>query len=179
LKESPSMIAPIRLKTKFILVPGPTQIPERLFLDGSFDLNSLHFTSGAVQQRVDNMSKRSKGKPNEVVSVEEAIKTDDVASQLKGNFRADNGTLTLSGIDYGLPGADVQLAGTYALEPETLDLHGKLTMQAKLSQTTTGFKSFLLKFADPLFSKGAKGTVLPIKISGSVQHPHYGLDLGH
>ena len=179
LKESPPMTAPIRLQTKFILVPGPQQIPERLFLDGSFDLNSLHFTNSAVQQRVDNMSKRSKGKPNEVVNVEEAIKTDDVASKLKGNFRVENGILTLSGIDYGLPGADVQLAGTYDLDPETLDLHGKLIMQAKLSQTTTGFKSFLLKLADPIFSKGAKGTVVPIKITGSVQHPHYGLALGH
>jgi hypothetical protein len=52
-------------------------------------------------------------------------------------------------------------------------------MQAKLSQTTTGFKSFLLRFADPIFSKGGKGAVLPIAITGSVQHPHYGLDLGH
>ena len=179
LKESPSLIAPIRLKTKFILVPGPKQIPERLFLDGYFDLNSLHFTSSAVQQKVDNMSKRSEGKPNDVVNVEEAIRTDDVASKLKGNFRVENGILTLSGIDYELPGADVLLAGTYALEPETLDLRGKLIMQAKLSQTTTGFKSFVLKFADPIFSKGAKGTVVPIKITGSVQHPHYGLNIGH
>jgi hypothetical protein len=179
MKESPPMTGPIHLKTKFILVPGPKPIPDRLNLSGSFALDSLRFTSSAVQQKVDNMSKRSEGKPNEVVKPEEATKTDDVASAMKGNFHVENGILTLSGIDFGIPGADVQLAGTYALEPETLDLHGKLTMQAKLSQTTTGFKSFLLRFADPIFSKGGKGTVLPITITGSVQHPHYGLDLGH
>jgi hypothetical protein len=98
---------------------------------------------------------------------------------MKGNFRAENGIVTLSGIDFGIPGADVQLAGTYALETETLDLSGKVTMQAKLSQTTTGVMSFLLRFADPIFSKGGKGTILPIKITGSVQDPHYGLDVGH
>ena len=179
MKESPPMTGPIRLKTKFILVPGPKQIPDRLNLNGSFELDSLHFTSSAVQQKVDNMSKRSEGKPNEVSSPEEATKTDDVASAMKGNFRVENGILTLSGLDFGIPGADVQLAGAYALAPETLDLHGKVTIQAKLSQTTTGFKSFLLKFADPIFSKGGKGTVLPIKIAGSIQHPQYGLDLGH
>jgi hypothetical protein len=43
----------------------------------------------------------------------------------------------------------------------------------------TGVKSFLLKFADPFFSKGGKGTVLPFIITGPVQHPHYGLDLHH
>ena len=179
MKGSPSMTGPIRLKTKFILVPGPKQIPDRLNLNGSFELDSLHFTSGAVQQKVDNMSKRSQGKPNEVANPQEVIRSDDVASAMKGNFRVENGILTLSGLAFGIPGAEVQLAGTYTLETETLDLHGKLTMQAKLSQTTTGFKSFLLRFADPIFSKGGKGTVLPITITGSVQHPHYGLDLGH
>jgi hypothetical protein len=179
MKASPSMTGPIRLKTKFILVPGPKQIPDRLYLNGSFDLDSLHFTSSEVQQKVDNMSKRSEGKPNEVVNPEEAIKTDDVASAMKGNFRVENGIVTLTGVNYGVPGADVHLAGTYALEPETLDLSGTVKMQAKLSQTTTGVKSFLLRFADPIFSKGSKGAVLPIKITGSVEHPQYGLDLGH
>src|SRR4029077_3754603 len=179
MKESPSITGPIRLKTKFILVPGPKQIPERLNLNGSFDLDSLHFTSGAVQQKVDNLSKRSEGKPNEVVNPAEATRTDDVASAMKGNFRVENGILTLTGLNYRVPGADVRLAGTYALEPETLDLSGTVKIQAKLSQTTTGFKSFLLKFADPIFSKGGKGAILPIRITGSVQHPHYGLELGH
>jgi AsmA-like protein len=178
MKESPSMTGPIRLKTRLNLVPGPKQIPDRLYLDGSFDLGSLHFTSSVVQQKVDNMSKRSEGKPNEVVNPEEAKKADDVASAMKGNFRVENGILTLAGLNYTVPGADVQLAGTYALETETLDLSGTVKIQAKLSQTTTGFKSFLLRFADPIFSKGDKGTVLPIKITGSVQHPHYGLALG-
>jgi hypothetical protein len=179
IKDSPSMTGPIRLKTKFILVPGPQPIPDRLRLDGSFDLSSLHFTSGAAQQKVDNMSKRSEGKPKEVVDPGDAIKTDDVASVMEGDFCVDRGILSLNALHYGIPGADVQLAGTYALEPETLDLHGKLTMQAKLSQTTSGVKSFLLKFADPFFSKGGKGTVLPIRITGSAQAPHYGVDLGH
>jgi len=179
LKDSPPMTGPIRLKTRFILVPGPKQIPDRLHLEGSFDLSSLHFTSSALQQKVDNMSKRSEGKPNEVVNPAEAIKRDDVSSRMKGQFRLGNGILSLNGLDYGIPGADVQLAGTYALEPENLDFHGKLILQAKLSQTMTGFKSFLLKFADPIFSKGGKGTVLPIKITGSVEHPHYGLEFGH
>jgi hypothetical protein len=179
LKDSPPMTGPINLKTKFILVPGPKQIPDRLHLDGFFDLSSLHFTSSLLQQKVDNMSKRSEGKPNEVVNPVEAIKTDDVASRMKGNFRLENGILSMNGLNYSLPGADVQLAGTYGLEPESLDFYGKLILQAKLSQTTTGFTSFLLKFADPIFSKGHKGTVLPIKITGSVQNPHYGLELGH
>ena len=173
------MKGPIRLHTKFILTPGPKPVPDRLDLGGSFDLSSMHFTNSGVQQKVDNMSKRSEGKPGEVVKPEDAIQADDVASAVKGNFEIGSGTLTIAGLNFSMPGTDVELDGTYSLDDETLALHGKLKMQAKLSQTTTGVKSFLLKFADPLFSKGDKGTVLPFKITGSIQHPHYGLALRH
>ena len=178
-RESPAMTGPIRFKTKFILAPGPQEIPDRLNLNGSFELGSAHFSSGAVQQKVDNLSKRSQGMPREIINPEEATSTDDVASVMKGNFRLEKGILSLAGLNFAIPGTEVQLAGTYALDPETLDLHGKVKLQSKLSQTTTGVKSFLLKFADPLFSKGGNGAVVPIQITGPVQHPHYGLELGH
>ncbi len=178
ISDSPPISGPIRLKTRLLLAPGPKQIPDRLNLNGSFELDSLHFTSSVVQQKVDNMSKRSQGKPKEVVNPAEATSADDVASAMKGNFRLENGILSLDGLTFDIPGAEVQLDGNYALDVETLDLHGKLKMQAKLSQFTTGVKSFLLRFADPIFSKGESGTVVPIKITGSVQHPQYGLDFG-
>lgn len=178
MKESPPMNGSIRLKTKLILVPGPKQIPDRIHLDGCFDLDSLRFASPAVQQKVDNLSKRGEGKPHEVVNPTEAIKTDDVASAVKGDFRVENGILTLSGLEFAMPGTDVQLSGTYSLDHESLDLRGKLQLQAKLSQTTTGIKSFLLRFADRFFSKNGKGAVVPIRITGPAQHPHYGLDFG-
>ena len=179
MRESPSMSGPVRLKTKFILTPGPQEIPDRLNLDGTFQLGSLHFSSSALQQKVDNLSKRSQGKPNEVVSPEEATGTDDVKSEMKGNFRLGKGILSLSELEFEVPAANVQLGGTYTLASEILDMHGTVKMQAKLSQTTTGFKSFLLKFADPIFSKRGSGAVVPIEITGPVQHPHYGLDLHH
>ena len=56
-KNPPAMTGPIRLKTKYVLVPGPQPIPDRLRLDGSFDLSSLRFTSSAAQQKVDNADK--------------------------------------------------------------------------------------------------------------------------
>jgi hypothetical protein len=178
-KESPAMTGPIQLKTKFILTPGPEQIPERLNLNGSFEMNSVHFTRSAVQQKFDNLSKRGQGKPKEVVNPEEADSADDVASKMNGTFQLAHGILSLSEVHFVIPGVEVLLAGTYALNPETLDLHGSLRMQARLSQTTTGFRSFLLKLADPFFSKQGNGALVPIKISGSAQHPVYGLDLGH
>ena len=54
-------------------------------------------------------------------------------------------------------------------------VHGQLLLDAKLSETTTGFKSILLKAVDPFFRKEGK-TVLPIKIT---RKPSFGSDLGH
>jgi hypothetical protein len=76
------------------------------------------------------------------------------------------------------PGAQVALDGKYLLDREDLDFHGKLIMQAKISQTMTGMKSFLLKAVDPFFRKNGR-TEVPIKITGQREHPSFGLDLGH
>ncbi len=46
-----------------------------------------------------------------------------------------------------------------------------------MSQTTTGFQSFLLRAVDPFFKKRGAGTVLPIRISGSVGQPEFKLNL--
>jgi hypothetical protein len=132
-----------------------------------------------MQQKLDNMSKRSEGRPKEVEDAGSGDHSDDVATAMKGAFHLREGMLALSQFGFQIPGAGVFLDGTYNLPQEDLDLHGRLEMQAKLSQVTTGFKSFLLKAIDPLFSKNGKGTVLPIKITGPVKHPSYGLDLGH
>jgi len=61
------------------------------------------------------------------------------------------------------------------LRDEKLDFHGKLQLDAKLSQVTTGVKSFLLKPFDSFFRKNGV-TELPIKITGTREHPSFGLE---
>jgi hypothetical protein len=51
-------------------------------------------------------------------------------------------------------------------------------MDAKISQTVTGFKSVLLKIVDPLFGKEGGGSSIPIKIEGTRNDPKFGLDMG-
>ncbi len=48
-------------------------------------------------------------------------------------------------------------------------------LQAKLSQVTTGIKSFLLKPFNSFFRKNGV-TVLPIKVTGTRDQPSFGLD---
>jgi hypothetical protein len=49
-------------------------------------------------------------------------------------------------------------------------------LQAKISQTMTGWKHWLLKPVDPFFSKNGAGTFLKIKVTGSSKQPKFGLD---
>ena len=144
-----------------------------MLLDGSFEIDSGHFTSSNIRQKVDTLSNKSQGQNKDTDPNE------NVASQMHSKFRLKNGVITFDGLGFSVPGAQINLDGTYTLDDEQMDFYGKIAMQAKLSQMTTGVKSFLLKAVDPFFSKNGHGTVLPIKITGSVDHPSYGLDFHH
>jgi len=82
-----------------------------------------------------------------------------------------------SKLSFDVPGAAVQVSGKYGLADEALDFDGTLALQAKLSQTTTGFKSTLLKLFDPLFSRKGSGAVVPFEITGTRANPSFKLDV--
>jgi hypothetical protein len=171
-KGKTAMTGAVSFHSKFDLPPGNGDIAERLRLDGVFGIGSARFTKLDVQKRIDALSVRAQGHPEEVEDPE------SVVSAMKGRFKLRNETVSFSRLSFAVPGALVLLDGSYGLRTEDLDFHGKVQLQAKLSQTTTGFKSFLLKLADPFFKKEGGGSQLPIRITGKRDNPSFGLDLG-
>jgi hypothetical protein len=127
--------------------------------------------SAVVQEKVETLSRRALGHKKDYES------DGEVVSDLQGTFKLKDSVMTFTKLSFGVPGALIKLAGTYGLSDETMDFHGTLRMQATLSQTMTGFKSLLLKVADPFFRKDGAGAVLPIKITGTRQQPQFGLEL--
>jgi len=85
--------------------------------------------------------------------------------------------MTFRNLTFRVPSAELALDGTYGLLDESLNLHGTAKLEARLSETTAGFKSFLLKALNPFFSRKRAGTVLPIKIEGTRKAPSFGLDV--
>jgi hypothetical protein len=165
------MAGALKLNTKFVLPPGETDVVDRLRLSGRFWMTQARFTNYDVQGKIDELSKRGRGKTAEP-------ERERVTSDFQGRFELGNGRLALPDVTFAVPGARVELAGVYALKPETLDFKGQLLLDAKISQTTTGWKSLLLKIVDPLFKqKDGSGSVLPIKITGSRSAPEFGLDV--
>jgi len=172
-KGKPSMTGATSFRTSFLLPPGDQDVSERLQLKGTFDIGTARFLKPESQAKVDKLSNRGRGQTAHEVN------DFSVASNFRGAFSLRGGVIQFTNLAFNVPGVEVLVDGTYALEKQEIDLHGTARLQARLSQTTTGFKSLLLKAVDPFFAKKGAGAVLPIKIQGTGDSPTFGLDFGH
>ena len=174
--EAPFMTGEVRFRSLILIPPGKVDVVEKLVLDGEFVIETAEFTQGKVQDKVDTLSKTGKGgNANDAVA---ALQEERVASDMRGSFRLEGGVMSLSYLSFAVPGAEVRLKGTYGLVNEQIDFHGELRTEAKVSEMTSGVKSFFLKLVDPLFEKKGMGAVIPIRIGGSADAPSFGLEVG-
>jgi hypothetical protein len=169
--DEPLMTGSANLKTTIDIPEGADDLLDRMKLIGLFGVAHGQFSSATVQGKVDTLSRKGQGKPNDT-------DISQVASDFRGNFRFADGVVTFSSLSFAVQGASVHLDGTYNIDSTAMDFHGDLLMQAKLSQTTTGAKSFFLKAADPFFKGKNGGSDVPIKIGGTKDHPTFGLGKG-
>ena len=167
----PLMTGRMRLRTTFLLPAGDRDVADKLELTGTFSLNEARFSNVNVQQRINMLSQRGKG--NEAGDGDGP----SVVSRLSGDFALRAGTLSFSRLSFGVPGAVVQIAGTCDLRREALDFRGHLLLDATLAETTSGWKAMLAKVAQPLFRRPGGGSKLPIRISGPMEKPEFGLDV--
>jgi hypothetical protein len=167
----PFLRGAVDLRTRMEILPVPGRaVSEKLALDGSFYMDRSQFTGGSMQQKIDMLSRRAQGQPkNEAIS--------DVFSSMRGAFTLQDGDLRFSELVFQIPGAAVHLHGGYELQSEQIDMHGVVRLQAKVSETMTGWKRIVLKPIDPLLSKAGAGTLLPIRIGGTRSSPEFGLEL--
>jgi hypothetical protein len=169
--DDPVMTGSARLRTKINIPEGDSDLIERLKLKGQFGVGEAQFTSLEVQGKIDTLSRKGQGQPKD-------MDINGVTSEVRGNFQVSDGVVTFSNLSFSVAGASLNLSGTYNLDSGALDFHGKLLLQAKLSQTTTGAKSFFLKALDPFFKGQNAGTALQIKITGTKNNPAFGLNHG-
>ena len=170
--EPPIMTGAVEMKTRLSLPAGPDDIASRLKLAGNFDIPAAHFTNDKLQDRIDSLSLRSRGKTGAGKGKPDPV----VTSNVEGTFTLNHGVLSFSHLHFLIPGTHADMTGQYSLDGNTFDFHGMLRLEAKLSQMTTGWKSILLKPVDPFFHKHGAGTELPFKISGTREAPRFGLD---
>jgi hypothetical protein len=166
------------------LTAGDQPFLKRLKLRGSFGISGGTF-SQSTQENVDKLSAGARGeklggengnKAKEDKGKEEAD-PETVLTDLKGQVSLSMATATFTDLTFGVPGATSRMHGTYNLLSHKVDLRGPLRVDSKISNTTTGGKAFLLKMMEPFFKKKRRGEIVPVRISGTYEHPQFGLDL--
>jgi hypothetical protein len=175
---TPLMTGSVTMKFKLHIPPGPAPVHERLELKGSFALDQAHFTSAKIQDRIAELSLRGQGRLQDLKDLKDHKDSDlvGILSTMQGNFQLAKGLLTLPTLDYSVPGALIQLHGTYGIDGGALDFSGNAKMEATVSQMVGGWKGLLLKPADRFFKKDGAATEIPIQINGTRDAPKFTTD---
>jgi hypothetical protein len=168
MKGEPFMEGRLFLKSKIAIPPLSGKVREKLRLQGEFKITDGKFLKSKIQDEIDKLSRRGQGSPN-------SQEIDEVVSGMSGRFLMENEKITFQKLAFSVPGAAVQLAGDYDLDHDNLDFLGTLKLQARVSETQTGWKRWALKPVDPFFAKEGAGTFLRIAVDGSSRQPKFGL----
>jgi len=171
MKGPPIMEGTVRLNTKIVIPPIGRKTSDKLVLDGEFDVVHGRFLRANIQSKIDTLSRRGQGAPgNRDIG--------DVVDRMSGKYHLSSGDLKFSRLGFTVPGAAVKLGGDFNLDSRQLDFHGVLMLKARVSETVTGWKHWLLRPVDPFLAKHGSGTYLHIKVAGTAEDPHFGLDHG-
>jgi hypothetical protein len=170
-KAQPAADGTLIIDAAMDLPQGKEKVLERLAFEGSVRAERVKFTKDAVQDKIDELSRKAQGRP-------EDTSIDEVASQMAAKFSLQDGVFTYQSLSFQVAGATIKLDGTHSLRSKNVDLSGVVLLNATVSQTQTGFRSWLLKPFDPLFRKNGAGTRLAIKVAGTQDQPKIGLELG-
>ncbi len=168
-KGPPFMEGTVAMMSTIGIPPLSGTVKEKLRLDGEFELTDGRFLRENIQDQIDQLSRRGQGQPKNQ-------EIDDVFANMAGSFKLEDQIMTFRSLSFDVPGARVAMAGDYDLNDDTVDFHGTLKLQAKLSKTMTGWKRWVLKPVDPFFAKNGAGTFLRIQVEGSSHQPKFGLD---
>ncbi len=164
------MTGVISLQAKVTLPGGDEPFLRRLKLNGGFGLGGGEFSKPSTQEDLNKLSAGARGEKN-------SVDPETVVADLAGQASVANGTATFPGLSFNVPGASAKAHGTYNLISHRIDMHGQMQVDSKISKTTSGTTSFLLKMMDPIFKKKKKGEIVPVKVSGTYEKPSFALDL--
>jgi hypothetical protein len=166
----PKMTGAMKFRTIVYVPPGEQDFIKRVSLRGDFEIGQAEFTKPETQEQVNQLSRVAQGlKPDDT--------TDDVFENMRGHVEMENEIANVSDLYFGVPGALAHMHGTYGIESDKIDLHGNLRVDQKLSKGTSGVKSVFLKVIEPWMKKKKTGEIVPVKITGTMRDPSYGLDI--
>lgn len=169
--DRPVVSGPVTLHARIRIPEEDKDLSERLDVYADFELTDGHFSNPNVQDKVDLLSRKGLGEPKN-------LEIAHVPAVLQATMHCQKSLLTFPKIDFAVPGAHLELQGEYALGGGDLDFNGNLLLDVKLSQTTTGPRSLVLKAVDPFFRAKDGGAKIPVRVQGTKDHPTFALGHG-
>ncbi|GAC1648579.1 MAG: hypothetical protein NVS9B15_07390 [Acidobacteriaceae bacterium] len=166
LKSEPTMTGAIALHANTVLPPEHRKFVARLQLDGNAHISAIQFTHPDTQQNVNKLSIRAQGDADNQ-------QPPNIDSDLSGSVRLRGGDAQLTNVQLTVPGARAIGNGHYNLLSKDVDIRGRLLMDAKLSQATTGVKSVLLMPFNKLFKTRKHGAAIGVSMTGTYPHPQF------
>jgi hypothetical protein len=170
----PLMNGTLGMKAKLHIPPGPQRVAVKMEMAGNFRMSAVRFNNVRWQDRLDGLSARAQGHPEEAREVSQDRRA-EAASQLAAQFTLGHGVMSVSDVHYAIPGALVLLNGVYSMDGKLFEFKGHVRTEATASQMVGGWKGFLLKPVDHFLKKDGAGLELPIEISGTEGDLHFGL----
>ena len=170
----PLMTGALSMRAKLHIPPGPERVPIKMGLTGRFGVRTVHFNNLKFQDRVDGLSARAQGHPEEVKSVSHDEKA-EAASEMSAEVVLQHGLLTATDVQYTIPGAVVSMNGAYSMDGNVFEFKGHVRTEATASQMVGGWKGMLLLPLDRFLKKNGAGLELPIQISGTQGDMNVGL----
>ncbi len=179
--DQPLLTGALAMHAALDIPPDPYRtVEKRLRLNGAFQLNRVSFTNDETDRRIDEVSLRAQGKPDEAKALSGQKGRDDLAltSSMAGNFSLADGVLSLHPATFQMPGLQATMTGTYALSGQTMNINGTARLDVAVSRLVGGWKSLLLKPLDPLFRKQGAPAVIPFAVSGPRDAPEFSVKMG-
>lgn len=170
----PLLTGTLTMQTSLGVPPGKIPVSDRLRLNGKFLLANAEFTNTKLQDRIDELSLRGQGRPQDAKNPAAT----NVRSSMQSDFHMTDGVISLPNLKYTVPGAEIDLNGTYGVNGGALSFKGTAKMQATISQMVGGWKGLLLTPLDRFFKKGGAGTAVPVVIGGTRKNPQFTVDFG-
>ncbi len=172
--DPPLLSGALNMHARLHIPPGRERVAEKLSLVGSFSLNAVRFNRPKLQDRVDALSAKAQGKPQDLQAAGKN-QAAQVRSQIAANISINRGVMSVTDLHYSIPGAAVLLNGVYSMDGKLFEFRGHVRTEATASQMVGGWKGMLLQPFDRLLQKHGAGLELPVEISGTEGDPHFGL----
>ncbi len=166
MKANSPVVGPVRLHSHVHVSAAKHKetFLERLEMKGVFEIPKERLTATSTERSLTAFSERAQGTSGGQAAA--YAEEHDVLSSLQGAVLVTRGVAHASRLVLEVPGASVEVNGTYDLRDQAVKMVGDLRMQSDISHITTGFKSFLLKPLAPFFKKQGSGAVVPVKVTG-------------